>query len=151
MNKRMDRTKLNIGTYYLQPYARTEQHVKDLKACGIDFVLEVNCDKDLLDKFEKYGVGAVVNEVLPPWWGGDGDNAGKMAENCPLEKYAEAAEAFRDHPAIWGVDTGDEPSALDFPHYGKVTALTEKLTAVARSLRPRSRARKRCVMRRSRK
>ena len=38
MNKRMDRTKLNIGTYILQPYARSEAHIKDLADAGVDFV-----------------------------------------------------------------------------------------------------------------
>ena len=33
----MDRSKLNIGAYYLKPYAQTERHVKDAKECGIDF------------------------------------------------------------------------------------------------------------------
>ena len=27
MNKRMNRERLNIGVYHLQPYARTEDHV----------------------------------------------------------------------------------------------------------------------------
>ena len=31
---RMDRSKLNIGTYYLQPYAQTEAHVRELMASG---------------------------------------------------------------------------------------------------------------------
>ena len=79
------------------------------------------------DLFDKYGVGAVVSGVVPGWWGGDGSNAGQMAERNPLPRYEEAAAAFMDHPAVWGIDVGDEPSALDFPHYGKVTALTERL------------------------
>ena len=28
MNKRMDRNRLNIGAYILQPYARTEDHIR---------------------------------------------------------------------------------------------------------------------------
>ena len=31
-----------------------------------------------------------------------------------------------DHPAIWGIDTGDEPSALDFPYYGEVLKFVNK-------------------------
>ena len=38
MNKRMNRTKLNIGTYILQPYARSEAHIKDLADAGVNFV-----------------------------------------------------------------------------------------------------------------
>lgn len=120
MNKRMNRERLNIGVYHLRSYARTEQHVKDLRDCGIDFVICLDYDKPTLDLFEKYNVGAIVSGIVPGWWGGDGHNAGKMAANNPIEKYAEAAANFVDHPAIWAIDAGDEPSALDFPHYGKV-------------------------------
>lgn len=127
MNTRMDRTRLNIGTYHLKPYARTEQHVKDLADCGIDFVCCAEYDKPMLDLFEKYGIGAVVHGVAPGWWGGDGENAGTLRSVNPPEKYYRAAEKFIDHPAIWGIDLGDEPSALDFPYYGEVFALTDTL------------------------
>ena len=120
MNKRMDRNRLNIGVYHLKPYARTEAHIKDLADCGIDFVVCMDNDRPALDLFHKYGVGAIVSGIVPGWWGGDGDNAGKLAETNPMEKYEAAAAAFTDHPAIWGIDVGDEPSALDFPYYGRV-------------------------------
>lgn len=124
---RMDRNRINIGTYFLKPYANTPQHVKDCKDCGIDFVIGMPNDPAVLDIFQENGLGAVVGGVLPGWWGGDGSNAGLMCEKCPIEKYEEAAAAFQDHPAIWGVDTGDEPSALDFPHYGKVVTKVAEL------------------------
>ena len=120
MNKRMDRSRLNIGVYHLRPYARTEAHIKDLADCGIDFVVCMDNDRPALDLFHKYGVGAIVSGIVPGWWGGDGDNAGKLAETNPMEKYEAAAKAYCDHPAIWGIDVGDEPSALDFPYYGRV-------------------------------
>ena len=120
MNKRMDRSKLNIGAYFLGEYARSEAHIADVKKCGIDFIVCMGNDRDALDLFEKYGIGAVVTGIVPGWWGGDGHNAGQMAANNPIEKYAEAVSKFVDHPAIWAIDAGDEPSALDFPHYGKV-------------------------------
>ena len=126
MNRRMDKSRLQIGAYILQPYARTERHIREAKECGIDFIVCMGDDRDALDLFAQYGLGAVVSGVVPGWWGGDGDNAGLMAQRNPLERYTEAAEGFTDHPAIWGIDIGDEPSALDFPHYGKVAALTEK-------------------------
>ncbi|MDD4774672.1 MAG: hypothetical protein PHZ09_13895, partial [Eubacteriales bacterium] len=106
---------------------RSEQHIKDLAAAGVEFVVGMSNDRPALDLFEKYGVGAIVSGIVPGWWGGDGHNAGKMAETNPLEKYDEAAAVFADHPAIWGIDTGDEPSALDFPHYGKVMNRVEQL------------------------
>lgn len=120
MNKRMDRNRLNIGVYHLKPYARTETHIKDLADCGIDFVVCMDNDRPALDLFHKYGVGAIVSGIAPKWWGGFGDNAGKLAETNPMEKYEAAAKAYCDHPAIWGIDVGDEPSALDFPYYGQV-------------------------------
>lgn len=116
----MNRTRLNIGTYILAPYARSEEHIRELRGCGIDFVVCMGYDREALDLFQGYGIGAIVSGVLPGWWGGDGNNAGKMAAANPMEKYIDAARKFTDHPAIWGIDTGDEPSALDFPHYGKV-------------------------------
>ncbi len=119
MNKRMNRNRLNIGVYHLRPYARTEAHVKDLADCGIDFVLCMDCDRPTLDLFHKYGVGAVVSDVVPLWWGGDGSRAGTMVSVNTMDKYEAAAASFKDHPAIWGIDVGDEPSALDFPYYGK--------------------------------
>ena len=127
MNQHMDRSRLNIGAYILQPYARTERHIREIKECGIDFIVCMGDDRPALDLFAKYGLGAIVSGIVPGWWGGDGDNAGLLAERNPLERYTEAAEKFTDHPAVWGIDVGDEPSALDFPHYGKVTALTERL------------------------
>ena len=123
----MDRSRLNVGAYILQPYARTARHIREIKECGIDFIVCMGDDRPALDLFAEYGLGAVVSGIVPGWWGGDGNNAGLLAESNPLERYTEAASEFRDHPAIWGIDVGDEPSALDFPHYGKVTALTERL------------------------
>ena len=126
MNRRMDRTKLNIGAYILQPYARSEEHIKNLKESGTDFIVCMENDRDALDLFEKYNLGAVVTGVLPAWWGGDGEKAGKLSEINPIEKYKEASANFIDHPAIWGIDMGDEPSALDFPYYGKVINKCER-------------------------
>ena len=120
MNTRMNRSRLNIGVYHLREYARTEQHVRDLSDCGIDFVICLEYDRPTLDLLAKYGVGAIVSGIVPGWWGGDGNNAGTMAERNPLSGYDKCAESFEDHPAVWGIDIGDEPSALDFPHYGRV-------------------------------
>ena len=119
--ERMDRSKLLIGAYCLQANAKTEAHVKAIHDCGVDFIIGLPAsDRATLDLFEKHGVGAIVGGVVPGWWGGDGNRAGKMREVNPPEKYAAGAAAFKDHPAIWAVDIGDEPSALDFPYYGDV-------------------------------
>ena len=124
---RFDRSRLNIGTYCIDTYARDEEHVRQMKECGIDFLTAAPADPELLDNCAKYGIGVVATGILPGWWGGDGDNAGKMETSIPLDKIREAAAKFADHPAIWGIDAGDEPSALDFPHYGRLIALAEEL------------------------
>ena len=127
MNKRLDRDKLIIGAYILQPYARTEAHIRDLAECGIELVVCLSKpDKQTLDLLEKYHVGCIVSGLLPGWWGGDGTAAGTLHERNTLDLYYGAAEKFEDHPAVWGVDIGDEPSALDFEHYGKIAETTEK-------------------------
>ena len=119
-NWRFDRKKLLIGTYCLKEYAFSEAHVRMLADAGIDFICAAPADKDLLDRCEKYGIGIFATGILPAWWGGDGDRAGQLAEAAPVSSYEEAAKNFVDHPAIWGLDMGDEPSAVDFPHYGEL-------------------------------
>lgn len=117
---RMDRNRLHIGTYILQPYARTQKHIQDLADCGLDFVVCVDRDSSMLDLFEQHRIGAIVLGIVPSWFGGLGENAGTMSQTNGMDAYEQSAEAFLDHPAIWGIDVGDEPSALDFPYYGKV-------------------------------
>ncbi len=124
MKRRWDRTKLVIGAHALAPYARREEHIRDIVACGVDCIVCMDPDYAALDLFAKYGLGAFVRFVVPEWWGGC--PAGKMAEINPLARYEAAADAFTDHPAIWGIDVGDEPSALDFSHYSKVVPLVER-------------------------
>ncbi len=125
MKNRLDRSKFFLGTYILQDYARTEAHIKDLADCGIDVVMCMQSDMDALDLFAKYGVGAMVNDVLPGWWGGNGERSGMMHTVNTPDKYEASLAAFKEHPAIVGIDTGDEPSALDFPYYGQVINFTE--------------------------
>lgn len=117
---RMDRSKLLIGAYCLQPYARSEAHVRDVKECGVDFITCMDYDRAALDLFAKYGLKAIVNGVMPGWWGGDGEKAGQLCKVNPPDRYATAVAAYKDHPAVWMLDIGDEPSALDFPYYGDV-------------------------------
>ena len=124
----MNRTRLNLGAYILQSYARTERHIREIAESGLDFItcgLEYT-DTKTLDLFYKYGLGAIVCGALPEWWGGNGENAGKMSKMNPLPLYEKAAENFCDHPAVWGIDCGDEPSALDVPHCGKIIGTVDR-------------------------
>ncbi|MBQ3545449.1 MAG: hypothetical protein IJA34_10775 [Lachnospiraceae bacterium] len=117
----------HIGVYFLQKNARTECHIKDLKNCGIDLVFGIDNDTALLELLHKNGIYAVVSGVLPGWFGGQGNNAGSMSETNQIDEYIKGIEAFVDHPAIIGVDIGDEPSALDFPYYSEVIELIKQL------------------------
>ena len=121
---RFDRSQLQIGAYGLDTYARTEQHVRDIRDCGVNFII-AGVDRPTLDLFQKYGIGSFL-VWQTPWWSSGAGKPGKMAETNPLSKYEEAARRWKDHPAVWAVDIGDEPSALDFEHYGKVVAHTLK-------------------------
>ena len=124
---RMDRSRMQIGVYHLRKYARTEAHIKDLADCGVNFVICMDNDRPALDLFQKYGVGAILSGIVPGWWGGMGDNAGTLKDVHPLSEYEECAAKFQDHPAVWGIDIGDEPSCWDFPYYGKVLEKAEEV------------------------
>ena len=126
MNTRLNRTRLNIGAYILQPYARTEQHIKEIKECGIDMIIYLGYDLTCLDLFSKYGLSAIVRGATPNWWGGNGE-AGNLHKTNTMDKYEKCAEKYIDHPAICGISIGDEPSALDIPYFGKIFDRVSKL------------------------
>ena len=121
---RMDRSKLLIGAYSWKKAACDEAHVRDVKECGIDFIVGVDVrDRTTLDLFAKHGVGVIGNCALSGWWGGDGSNAGKMRLQRPRAMYEAQLATYLekyDHPAIWKIALCDEPSALDLPYLGEV-------------------------------
>ncbi|MBP3773893.1 MAG: hypothetical protein ILA34_00915 [Bacteroidaceae bacterium] len=123
---RMDRSRINIGVYHLKPYATSESHIRDLRDCGVDFVLCMRNEKPTLDLMYKYHVGAVLYDVLPQWWPRQ-KKAGEMEKIYPFKMYVKAAKKWKDHPAVWGMDIGDEPSALDFPYCGRLVREMEKM------------------------
>lgn len=125
-NLHFDRSKFLLGTYCLDTYARSEAHIADMKAAGIDFICSVPLDPALLELCSKYGMGLFC-KYLPFWWGGKGEKAGQLHREITVDIYEKLAEGFRDHPAIWGLDLGDEPSALDLPHYGKLFEAAKRL------------------------
>lgn len=122
-----DRSRFLLGAYILKPYARTEEHIKAMHEAGVDCLFFADPDRDMLDKLAKYGMGAYVWNIVPFWSGGRGENAGKLHETVTVEDYERIAAEFADHPAIWGIDIGDEPSALDFPHYKKLVEAAYRL------------------------
>jgi len=126
-HQRMDRSKLQIGTYCLAHYARTEAHVRDVKDCGIDFIYGIPAtDRATLDLCAKHGLGVIATGAVPFWHGMGGEQAGQMRQLRPLDGYVAAMEKYADHPAIWMLDYVDEPSALDFPWIARVTRLMQE-------------------------
>lgn len=124
---RMDRSQLQIGVYCLAPYARTEAHIEDIKDCGVDFIYGIPAaDRATLDLCQKHGLGVIATGAVPFWHGMGGEQAGQMRELRPMAGYETAMKAYQDHPAIWMLDYIDEPSALDYPYIGEVTAYLKK-------------------------
>ena len=107
----MDDSRLLIGAYCLQVNARTDAHVEAIRECGVDFIVGIPAsDTNTLDIFARHGVGAVVNKVVARW----------------TDEIT-----FREHPAIWAVDIGDEPPATEFERYGRlIDGLKEKMPGV---------------------
>lgn len=127
MKQRFPKHRLVIGAYILQPYAQTEQHIKELAESGVELVVCLEPkSRDVLDLLEKYHVGCILTGVFPHWWGGDGSKAGTMHTACPISQCRELIEQFVDHPCVWGIDLGDEPSALDFDHLSDMAQVVRK-------------------------
>lgn len=124
---RMDRLKLQIGTYCLAARHRDEAHVKEIRDCGIDFIYGIPAtDRNTLDICAKHGLGVIATGAVPFWHGMGGKEAGLMKTRRPLDSYAAALEKYADHPAIWMLDYVDEPSAADFPWIAEVTRLMQE-------------------------
>lgn len=122
--KRWDAKRLMVGVSCCAPYGQKEHHVRRMKECGVDYVNGA-ATREALDLYLKYGIGTFMSGVYPHWWGGGAETKnGHMDEVLPLSKYDDMAKGFVDHPAIWGLEIGDEPSALDFRHYGNVVQKT---------------------------
>ena len=122
---RIDRSDLLISTYNFGRDLWNDEDVKKLKDCGIDFVIAASYDTELLDLFEKHGIGAFLS-YLPSWFGQE-DTHGQLSEKIPAGSFVPYAEKFVDHPAIWGLDICDELGAYDFPHLNVLLKEAEEL------------------------
>ena len=120
---RMDRTKINIGTYCVNTW--TDENLQWVADAGIDFIIGVPYNDNSLALCEKYGIGAFLS-YLPAWFGTP-DNIGQYESRIPSGSFDSYAENFVDHPSIWALDLGDEPGAFEFPHYGVMINEAENL------------------------
>ncbi len=122
---RIDRSKLLISTYYFGKELWNDEDVIKLKDCGIDFVIGANYDTQLLDLFEKHGIGAFIS-YLPSWFGQEATH-GQLVEKIPAGSFVPYAEKFVDHPAIWALDICDELGSNDMPHLNVLMKEAEDL------------------------
>ena len=122
--KGFDRSKFLIGADHLNEAARTERHVLEAKECGIDYLIVVWKDcVDLHDWLEKYGMGAVTWDVLPPMWD---EKTGK-----PLKGESVCADAVKSwplHPATWFINITDEPPVHKYDLCGRIAARLHRVT-----------------------
>ena len=122
----------NIGTYCLAAYAQTEDHIRDMKEAGIDFVIGLRGDtgRPLL---AKYGIQEIVGGYIPHPPGSP--TAGTWAQKGTLEKFDKGCAKFLadydagKYPTFAALSLGDEPNAVDFPHLGKTVARVHKAVA----------------------
>ena len=129
----MDRSRFNIGTYYLKEKHRSEQMVRDMKACGIDFVIyDFRNDRRAQDWLVENGMGCIEHNVVPCYFGGNTNVNGNIAKMCPIEKYVRMVKAHEFTPAEWMFNIGDELSALDFPHLGAAVRAMHRVKPDAR-------------------
>lgn len=124
----MDRSRFNIGTYYLSKPHRSEQMIRDMKACGIDFVIQDFTNDPQAQKWlAKNKMGSVELYVVPVFWGGKTNVNGNISKLCPVAKYVEELKKHSFTRTEWMYNLGDELSALDFPHLGAAIRAMRKI------------------------
>ena len=117
-----------IGAYRFRQELRSEAAFRDMKAAGVDFVIdEFHRDKPSLDQMRRLGLRAISSHVVPGAWGGHTNVNGKLATLLPLSKFEEVARRLTRHPAEMMFSAGDENSALDFPHLGRAFRRVKEL------------------------
>ena len=118
-----------IGTYRLQSWAQTEEHVKDIRDCGIDYVTGISSKTPeermrVLDLFDKYGLCAVVTDAIQDL---DPYRRRITESNVPLSKYDRVADIWKELGYANRRSSAmnyvcDEMQGTDFPHLGKIVA-----------------------------
>ncbi len=113
--------RLVISAYYLHPVARTPEHVRGMRECGIDLLVHgMNGDTNTFAMLHENGITTIINGAVP--------SLGEqwlipLARQRLFDVYTRGAASFVDHPAVTGIDIGDEPGAEDFPYLGKVAEI----------------------------
>ncbi|MCQ2462396.1 MAG: hypothetical protein MJ177_03195 [Clostridia bacterium] len=95
-----DRDKLLIGAYY-----GDTDHIDEASEAGINFFIESSVDEEFLDRCQEYGIGVIAGGYnLPTGYAELPDSIKDKWVNFDYSQY-------KDHPALWGDDLIDEPTA----------------------------------------
>ena len=126
---RMDRSRFQIGVFGYSDKLSDENRVREMKECGIDYVYGVPVKaRNVLDNLSKYGMGCVVDGVIPKPWGG-GTRKAELLQGDFKGSFTSALDDYlmrMDHPAVWMFSFSDEPNAMDFPDMGHIVSLTHE-------------------------
>lgn len=102
---RFDNDKLILGGYYAK-----EDELQYCEDAGIELIFASGVTEQYLDAAEKYGVGIIANNYNLPC----------CYDDATVQRYIEMTdELYRDHPALWGDDLLDEPSAAKYEYLAK--------------------------------
>ena len=119
--------KLTVAAYYMEKQLCTPRHIREMRECGIDMLIPCrNGEKETLDLLAENGIAGIARGVVPGC-GWAIDRGVPLARRRDIGLYAEWAADFVDHPAIKGIDLGDEPGAGDFQYLGLAAQKTYEL------------------------
>lgn len=106
-----DNERLLIGGYNYDHRHADNEHVAWVNEAGIDFLIAWAND-NFLDLCHANGVGVIAKGYNAPAMYWDAGNTAPW--------YAISPDTYKDHPALWGDDLIDEPTAAGFASLGRV-------------------------------
>lgn len=109
-----------VGIYYLSENLWNPDGVRKLAEIGVDFLVAVRPNTQLLDLCQKNRIGILSSGNFQMWWGGDGSNAGHYADTFPMQTIERVRSTYPASPAIWGDYLVDEPNVQDYAHINNV-------------------------------
>lgn len=118
----MDRSKIQIGVFDLRHHLMTEEHLKVLKECGIDYIIHTGNSDEFYKLCEQYEVGIFAKEL----------NTRRYIASTPIDSV-DGIEAFdnfgaryKDYPSLYGDDIYDEPGAYFFDLFADIVEVYRK-------------------------
>ena len=99
-------------------FYRTEAYVQDIVNAHINMTW--HAPKDVLDLYEKYGIGAVGTAPFKGWASSRAEEGNGSMPNVTIVQSAASMADYWNHPAMWGWDLSDEMNSNSFWHLGEV-------------------------------